>query len=59
MEIAMFGVLIGILSALGSLFVPGISTLESCVVYAIVSVATVAMMSALSWLPVSTDRDRG
>ena len=49
MGFAILGVLTGILSAVASRFVPGISGIETAMIYIIVSTFTTTWHAALSW----------
>ena len=49
MNIAIFGALVGIMSAIGSRFVPGISGIDTALIYLIVSMFTTTWHAALAW----------
>ena len=49
MNFAILGVLTGIMSAIASRFVPGISGAETTMIYVIVSIFTTTWHAAVSW----------
>ena len=49
MNIAIFGALVGMFSAVASRFVPGISGIDSVLIYLIVSIFTTTWHAALAW----------
>ncbi|SHE92683.1 hypothetical protein SAMN05444339_102477 [Loktanella atrilutea] len=55
MAISILGALIGLAAAIASVFVNGISVFESCAIYLVMSLTTVAMCAISASWPVAAE----